>query len=204
MLKYLLLFTLPFFIISCTDDNSGLPYLGQKTNVGDSMVYHTIRPFEHIDQDSNLVNNERLSDYIYVTDFFFTSCPSICPTVMKEMLKIYDEFKDEPSIKLVSFTLDPKRDTPAKLKSYANLIEVDTEKWIFVHGQKEEIYDLAEDFFVTAMEDEEAPGGVAHSGQIVLIDKKGHIRSFSDGTDASMTPRMIKDIHKLVNAYKGF
>jgi protein SCO1/2 len=202
MSKFLLLFLIPVTVYSCIQDNSALPILGQKIKTKDSTIYHTIRPFEFIDQDSALINNERLSDYIYVTDFFFTSCPSICPTVMKEMLKIYEEFENEPSVKLVSFTLDPKRDTPEKLKTYAKLLDVNTEKWIFVHGPKDEIYGLAEDFFVTAMEDEEAPGGVAHSGQIVLIDKKGHIRSFSNGTDASMTPRMINDIHKLIDEFK--
>ena len=201
-MKYFISALLLTIIISCSNQEGPLPYLGQKINKGDSILYHQIRQFDFIDQDSAKTNNQLLADYIYIADFFFTSCPSICPKVTKEMMKINEEFKSEPLIKLISFTLDPKRDTPAKLKQYAYNLEVKTDKWIFVHGDKGDTYELAQDFFVTAIEDEDAPGGVAHSGQIVLVDKQGHIRSFSDGTDPTTTSRLIQDIRTLVNEYK--
>ena len=121
---------------------------------------------------------------------------------MKEMLKIYEEFKTIPNVKLVSFTLDPTRDTPSRLNTYAQNLEVDQSKWLFLNGDQEETMDLTTDFFVTAMADEEAPGGFNHSGQIVLVDRNGHVRSFSDGTDASTTPGLIKDMYKLMDEYK--
>ena len=115
------------------------------------------------------------------------------------MLKLHDEFKSNPQVKLVSFTLDPKRDTPSKLRLYADNLEVDTDKWMFLHGDKDFTLELAQDYFVTAMEDEEAPGGFNHSGNIILVDRQGHIRSFADGTDPSETPRLIKDIYRLLD-----
>jgi protein SCO1/2 len=201
-MKYFISAIIFLTLLSCSNQEGPLPFLGQKINKGDTIVYHQIRPFDFIDQDSMKVSNQTLADNIYIADFFFTSCPSICPKVTKEMMKINEEFKSEPLIKLISFTLDPKRDTPAKLKQYAYNLDVNTDKWIFVHGDKGDTYELTQDFFVTAIEDEDAPGGVAHSGQIVLVDKQGHIRSFSDGTDPTTTSRLIQDIRTLINDYK--
>lgn len=163
-------------------------------------VHHTIPDWTYLSQDSVSFSNKDLSDVVYIADFFFMSCPSICPKVMREMLRLHDEFKDNPNVKLVSFTLDPKRDTPARLKLYAENIEADTDKWIFLHTD-EDIYDLANKYFVVAYADEEAPGGFDHSGKILLIDKDGHVRSFSEGTDPKETQKMIRDTKTLLASY---
>jgi len=117
------------------------------------------------------------------------------------MLKMYDAFKDDPKVKLVSHTLDPKRDTVEKLKEYASHLDVDHNKWYFLTGDKDDIMDIAESYFVPAMEDPSAPGGIEHSGKVLLIDKKGHIRAFTDGTNPSATPEFIKDIKLLLSEY---
>jgi protein SCO1/2 len=117
---------------------------------------------------------------------------------MKEMLKIHQAVKDNSNIKLVSFTIDPKRDTPAKLKLYAENLGIDDTNWYFLSGDKDFTFDLANDFFVVALEDSEAPGGFDHSGKIILVDKNGHVRSFTEGTDSSKTDKFIKDIFKLL------
>ena len=179
-----------------------LQILGKKKIVEGKEVNHTIPDWEFMDQDSNMVTNKGLSNAVYVTDFFFRSCPTICPKTMKEMKRIYTEFKDNPQVKLVSFTIDPVRDSPALLKKYASNLEVDTKKWWFLHGDKEETYDLALDYFNTAYEDSDVPGGFNHSGKLILTDKNGHIRSFSEGTDPDETPKLIRDIKILLKEYE--
>ena len=99
------------------------------------------------------------------------------------MLRIYDKYEQQDLIKLVSHTIDPKRDTPDRLKQYAENLNVNTNKWLFLTGDQDEILDIADDYFVAAMENEDAPGGFDHSGKILLVDTKGHIRAFADGTD---------------------
>lgn len=203
-LKYFTLLTLiSFFTISCADTApKTLPILGKKKIVDGKEVNHVIPDWEFMDQDSNMVTNKDLSDVVYVTDVFFRSCPTICPKTMKEMKRIYTEFLDNPQVKLVSFTIDPVRDSPALLKKYAANLEVDDKKWWFLHGEKEETYDLALDYFNTAYEDSDVPGGFNHSGKLILTDKNGHIRSFSEGTDPDETPRLIKDIKILLKEYE--
>ncbi len=201
MYKYFILIIFLSFL-SCSEDKNPLPYLGNEVEIEGKIVKHTIKDFSFLDQDSSIINNTSLSKNIYIADFFFTSCPSICPKVTKEMLKIYDEFKDIKSVKLVSFTLDPKRDTPERLKLYSTNLDITNDTWLFLTGDKEQTYDLANQFFVVAMEDKEAPGGIAHSGTIVLVDKEGHVRSFADGTDPSSTPRLISDVKKLLKEYE--
>ncbi|MBK9150724.1 MAG: SCO family protein [Saprospiraceae bacterium] len=175
-----------------------LPYLGHKTMVDGQPVYHKIRPYRYLNQDSIWISDDTLKNYVYVADFFFTSCPSICPKVMKEMTRIYEAFKDEPRVKLLSFTIDPVRDNVPRLKLYADNLGINHDKWYFLTGEKEFTFELANDFFVVALEDPEAPGGFDHSGKIILVDREGHVRSFSEGTDASQTPRLIEDIKKLL------
>jgi len=199
-----LLITLSIIIFSSCNQHSGdLPYLGQTVVENGKEIHHKVGQFAHFNQDSVLIDNKKMSEYIYIADFFFTSCPSICPKVMKEMTKIYDAVKDEPSVKLISFTLDPKRDDVAKLKLYANNLGIDHNKWYFLTGDKDATLELANTFFVAAFEDADAPGGFDHSGKILLIDKEGHVRSFSEGTDPENTPKIIADVAKLLESYKN-
>ncbi len=187
--------------IACNDSPTELPYLGNKVIENGKEIYHTVGQFNHYNQDSVLMTNKDFAEYIYVADFFFTSCPSICPKVAKEMLRIHDALKDDPQVKVVSFTIDPIRDTPQRLKLYGDNLGIDHKKWIFLTGDKDATLDLAATYFVAALEDADAPGGFDHSGKIVLIDKQGHVRSFSEGTDPSTTPKLIEDIKKLSASY---
>jgi protein SCO1/2 len=195
--KEIILFFILFLFTTCKD-NSSLPYLGEKVNIDGKEIKHVIPDWKMLNQDSVGVTNKSLSPYIYVADFFFTSCPSICPRVAKEMLKIHDAFKDEVKVKLVSFTLDPKRDTPSRLKLYGDNLSINHEKWWLLSGDKDSTLQLASSYFVAAFEDATVPGGFDHSGKIILVDQNGHIRSFSEGTDPDETPRLIKDIKKLL------
>ncbi len=178
-----------------------LPILGRQEINGQDTIFHHIPDFSFTNQDGQTVVNEDLDNYLYLSDFFFTNCPSICPIVKKQMLRIYDKYENEPLIKLVSHTIDPKRDTVEKLKKYAEGLSVNTDKWMFLTGDKEELLDIAEDYFVAAYEDADAPGGFDHSGKIILVDKKRHIRAFAEGTDPEDVTQLLKDIDLLLLEY---
>lgn len=189
-------------LISCNQRPSEpLPILGQIEIDNGDTIYHAIPDFKFINQDSEIVTNEDLKNNIYISDFFFISCPSICPIVKKQMLRVYDKYKDNPRVKLVSHTIDPKRDTPEKLNAYAKQLNVDTDKWIFLTGSKDSLLDIADDYFVSAFEDPDAPGGFDHSGQMIVVDTKRHIRAFGLGTDEKEIDDLLKDIDNLLTEY---
>ena len=203
MIKYSFSILIVLFIFSCDISSDDLPIYGIPTisDSGDTTAY-MIPEFSLVNQDSALVNNGSLADFIYISDFFFMSCPSICPKVKKQMLRIYDKFEQNPQVKLVSHTIDPKRDTPARLKIYAENLEVNTDKWFFLTGHKDTMMDLAHAYFVSAMEDPEAPGGFDHSGKILLVDKNRHIRAFADGTEAKEVDAFLIKINQLLKEYE--
>ena len=190
-------------VVSCQGslNDDKLPIIGRFEMVGNDTVFHEIPDFEFINQDSQVVTNALLDSSIYVADFFFVNCPTICPKVKKQMLRIYDKYENNPKIKLVSHTIDPKRDTPEILKRYASNLEVNTDKWIFLTGDKDALYDIADEYFVVAIEDPDAPEGFDHSGKILLVDTERHIRSFGEGTDPEDIDRFLKDIDKLLAEY---
>ncbi len=197
------LWSIPVLIVvlsACTSEpeDQALPILGEKEIVAGDTVFHSIPDFAFYNQDSTLITSETLDDKIYVTDFFFTSCPTICPKMKKEMLRLYEKYQATPELMLVSHSIDPKRDTVGKLKEYAQGLGVSSDKWHFLTGDKDEIYKIADDYFSIAMEDPEAPGGFNHSGRFILVDKKGHIRSFADGTNAQEVDRLMGDIDQLL------
>ncbi len=177
-----------------------LPILGNReAGPSGDTIYHTIPDFSFVNQDSKVVNNATFAGKAYVADFFFIACPTICPKTAKQMLRIHDEFKDNPNLLLMAHTVAPKYDTVAALYRYATNLGVTSEKWHFVTGEQEAIYGIADDYFSVAMEDPEAPGGFDHSGRLILVDKNRHIRSFCDGTDPADVDRFMKDIEKLLN-----
>lgn len=178
-----------------------LPIIGPSSIQNGDTIYHTIDPFEFVNQQNKPINNQKLKDNIYIADFFFTSCPSICPRVRIEMLKIYDTFETHPDIKLVSHTLDPRNDTPERLKRYADNLEVSSDKWYFLTGEKDDLMEISRSYFVSALDDPDAPGGIEHSGRILLIDKTGHIRAYSEGTDPSQTSGFIRKVKQLLKEY---
>jgi len=193
------------FIISfvkCVDTKPAtLPIIGERLGIetnGDT-IYPTVRPFKFVNQDSLTVTDKDFEGKMYVSDFFFTHCPTICPKVTAQMLRVYNAFKDSNSVKLISFSIDPRHDTVGRLKEYANGLGVSAPKWNFVTGNKDTIYALARDYFNIATDDKDAAGGITHSGRIVLVDKKRHVRAFCDGTDAKDVDRFMKDVTALLS-----
>jgi protein SCO1/2 len=183
-----------------------LPYLGEpmitshEENgklVPDTM-YPTIPPFSFTNQDGETVT-EKTFDGIYVADFFFTTCPTICPKMKAELLRVYNAFKNEPRVKILSHSIDPEYDTVEVLHEYASRLQVTSDKWDFVTGNKDSIYNMAEYYLSSAEEAPNEPGGFIHSGALILVDKQKHIRGMYDGTKPEEVDNLIKDIPILLN-----
>ena len=202
-LKEIIIICSTVVIYSCsTNEPHELPYLGIHEINGSDTTYHKIPKFEFYNQDSVQVSNFNLSTSLYVADFFYSYCPTICPRVKSQMLRVYDEFKDESQFKLVSFALDPKRDDIENLNRYSNNLGVKSDTWHFLTGNKDEIWELAEDFLISVKEDKEEPGGIYHSGKIILVDKNGHIRSFAEGTEEKEVDKLMSQIKILLKSYE--
>lgn len=207
-MKNVVLILLCVFVFSCAETTTmdaskkdKLPIIGNKEVVNGDTVYHTIPDFSFINQDSMVINNETFKDKAYVVDFFFISCPTICPKTTKQMLRINEAFKQEENLKLVAHTVDPTRDTVAALKNYARNLGVTSDTWHFLTGEKYDLYEIADDYFSVALENPDAPGGFDHSGRFILVDKNRHVRSFCDGTDPKDVDRFMDDIKLLLNEY---
>ena len=202
MRYFLSFFTILLLLSACKEEVGPLPILGHKYEEAGETKYHTVRDFSFKNQDSISVNNQTFAGKAYVTDHFFISCPTICPKLTKSMLRIHDTFKKEQNLLLLSHSIDTKYDTIPRLKKYATNLGVQSDKWHFVTGEKEEILDIAEDYFNVALEDSEAPGGYNHSGHLVLVDKNRHLRAFCDGTDEEAVTKFLTQIESLLKEMK--
>jgi protein SCO1/2 len=161
-------------------------------------IYHTIANFKFVNQDSAFVTNATFQDKIYIADFFFTSCRTICPKMKTQMLRVYDSVQGFEDVLILSHTIDPEHDTVELLHDFADRLGVKSNKWHFVTGVKDSIYAIAQtSYFATAMEDKTEPDGFIHSGAFLLIDKQRRIRGKYDGTIQEDVNRLIEDIRRL-------
>ncbi len=168
------------------------------------VIQHHIADFKFVDQDSNFVTPETFKDKIYVADFFFTSCPTICPLMKVQLLRVYDKYKDNPNVLILSHSIDPTHDTVAVLHDFAERLGVESSKWHFVTGDKDEIYKIGQtSYMVSASEDGTEPGGYIHSGAFILVDKDKRVRGLYDGTLPDQVDRLMKDMDKLLKEYEN-
>ncbi|HIG32759.1 MAG TPA: SCO family protein [Flavobacteriales bacterium] len=178
---------------------------------------YSIDEFSFINQNNDTITKDSLTGSIYVANFFFTSCPSICPIMTKNMSYLQEKLSVYPDIRFLSHTVDPDNDTPEKLNSYINLmqqknISIDLSNWDFLTGDKDKLYQTAANYFVNASADSLAPGGFLHSEYFILIDKQGRVRSgidkngnavgAYDGTNEAQIKDLINDIKVLMAEYK--
>ncbi len=193
-------------ILGC-NENRKLPILGErvaeeKVVNGKTIVdtiYQSIPPFSFLNQDGISITNASLKGKIYVADFFFITCPTICPIMKREMLRVYEKFKGNPNIILISHTIDPEHDTLALLKDFCTRMGSDGKQWMFLTGEKEKIYEIAEKgYYSTALADSTEPGGFIHSGGFILVDKQQHVRGIYDGTETEEVDQLIKDMDILL------
>jgi protein SCO1/2 len=159
---------------------------------------HRIRDFKLVNQFGDTVNNHFLKNKIYVADFFFTTCPTICPVMSNELERVQKAFEDDTSIHIVSHSVQPEYDTPEVLKAYADLHEAKPEQWTFLTGDKAEIYSLArKSYFAVTTEGDGGINDFIHTENFILVDTKKRIRGFYDGTSSEDVNRLIKDIKVL-------
>lgn len=177
-----------------------LPVLGKPEIVNGKSVDHTIAAFSYTDQDGISYNNSNWKNKIVVADFFFTRCPTICPKMTNNLKEIRNAYKEDESVLISSFTVDPENDNAEVLKTYAEKFGIDNSGWKLLTGDKKEIYKLARNsFFITATDGDGGPGDFIHSENLVLLDQQQRIRGYYDGTSSNSTTQLIQDIKKLKN-----
>jgi protein SCO1/2 len=206
-MKKLLLLPLIALAISCgapsekTSETAELPILGERyVDDNQDTVYHSIADFAFVNQVGDTIRKEDMAGKIYVADFFFTTCPTICPVMKKEMLRVFEQFKEEPNFRILSHTIDPTHDTQAVLKDYAEKLGVpNAATWNFLTGDQEKIFEIGQtSYLTTTMADDMEPGGFLHSGAFLLVDQQGRIRGVYDGTKTEQVDRLLADIPKLI------
>jgi protein SCO1/2 len=165
--------------------------------------YHRIADFSLTNQNGQIITQEDYKDKIYVADFFFTNCQTICPIMTKHMKDIQNAFITDNDIKILSHTVTPDIDSVAQLKRYAQEKGVNATKWNLVTGDKKQIYELARKSYLAVKDDGDGgPFDMIHTENFMLIDKERQIRGFYDGTDLKEIERLIDDIKTLKGSYK--
>ncbi|GAB3897962.1 SCO family protein [Spirosoma agri] len=202
-------YTLPRYLPKI-DSVKGEPLMGKVTladgQVITDTIYNRIPPFKLIDQDGKSIDQSVVKGKIYVADFFFTRCGTICPRVSSQLTRVQDIFRANPSIAFLSYTVDPEHDRPEQLKAYAQKYEAIPGKWYFLTGTKAEIYDLAmHGYYLPAVDkgvkDASPDETFIHSQKLVLVDKQGIVRGFYDGTDKEDVDRLVLEIRVLLDIY---
>ena len=159
--------------------------------------YHTIADFSLTNQNGKTITQDDYKDKIYVADFFFTTCQTICPIMTDHMVKIQEALKNDDGVLLLSHTVTPEIDSVAQLKKYALEKGVNDATWNLVTGDKKEIYDLARKSYLAAKDVPFQENDLVHTENFVLVDKKKRIRGFYDGTDPEAIEKLLADIEIL-------
>jgi len=184
-----------------------LPYMGtyslvEKTVDGKTVtdtVFNTIPAFSFINQEGKTITEKDYQGKIYIADFFFTTCPSICPKMTTTLTMVQEKLKGEKDFGILSHTIDPQYDNPEILKAYAQKNNADTRTWNFVTGDQDEIYDICENHYMAyAKKDSLAEGGYIHSGFLILVDKNRFVRGAYDGTRPEMADSIAADVKRLL------
>jgi protein SCO1/2 len=195
-------------LVSCNSNSDSLPVLGKKTAVVHSVngvqkvdsVDYTIPNFSFINQDGKTITQDSVKGKVYVADFFFASCPSICPKMKAELIKVNEKFGSRNDFVILSHSIDPKRDSVPALHKYVGKLGLpEGVHWHFLTGIKDSIYKIADSYLISAAEDANAPGGLIHSGNFILIDKHRRIRAYYDGTNSDDTEKLLRDIELVLN-----
>lgn len=189
---------LSLLLIGCKKEEAHLPILGNREVLNGDTIYHTVADVALMDQDSQVFKLSAMGDKVFIADFFFISCPTICPRVKKQMMRIYDQYEKDDRVMLLSHTIDPRHDSIQVLKRYAHNLGVDSAKWKFLYGEKDSIFNLADQYFVSVVDDPSAPAGFDHSGRLILLDKNRHIRGFCEGTDPNSVTAFFQTIDQLL------
>ncbi len=186
-----------------------LPYFSPKitrpsaSGIGFDTVYKKIADFSFIDQEGNKVTQNTFKDKIYVADYFFCTCKTICPVMSKQMERVADVFKKEDDIKFISHTVNPEYDSVPVLADYARVHHARYGQWFLVTGNKKELYNLARNsYMLDASEGDGGEDDFIHTQDFALVDKERLIRGYYDGTNSKEVDKLINDIKLLKKEYE--
>ena len=210
-MKFLIPFILLFILLSCNHSEKKvrvLPYVGNfdivYSMVNGKEVADTVYPkmidFSYFNQDSLVVKSADMKGKIWIADFFFTSCPTICPKMTEQMKRLNGMTKDiNEHIQYISFSINPKYDTPEQLRKYIQVHKIKAKNWQFFTGNEARTHDLGiNNFQIFAGQDASAAGGYAHTGAFALVDKEGYVRGVYLGTDPKEVNKLEIDLRKLL------
>jgi protein SCO1/2 len=213
--KFLVVFTVVSFIILMLFYNALLPleklpvYQPAMVNfeLVDSTIqhqkkFHRIADFSLTNQNGKTITQNDFGGKIYVADFFFTTCPSICIAMTDNLLKVQEKIKNNPNVMLLSHSVTPEIDSVTRLKKYAVEKGVIDQKWHLVTGDKKLIYELARKSYLAVKEDRD--GGdfdMIHTENFILIDPQRRVRGFYDGTDSEEIKRLLEELEILIQEY---
>jgi protein SCO1/2 len=162
-------------------------------------IFHRIPDFSFINQAGNPINQELVQGKVYVCDYFFSTCQSICPIMSDQLERVAEAYKNEKDFMILSHTVDPETDTPEILNAYAQKHKARMEQWLFLTGEKESLYNLArQGYLLDARESFGGEEDFIHTQNFALIDKQRRIRGFYDGTAPDQVNQLIKDIRFLL------
>ncbi len=176
-------------------DETGKIQLSKKGKVVIDTSYHSVPSFQFNSQDGQLFKSESLKGNLYVAEFFFASCPGICPIMNGNMQRVQQEFLGDDNVKIISFSIDPERDSVKALKQYADKMNAISGKWYFLTGDKQAIFDLGKQGYkLTTQQGDGGSKDFEHSDKMILIDGDGHIRGYYNGTDSAAVKDMMGDM----------
>ncbi len=189
------------FFTTCTNKKAPkmlLPVFGEKHLSNLDTIYHTVGNFTFTNQFNSKISENTIKNKIYVADFFFATCQSICPQMSTNLKLVQQAFENDSSVLILCHTVNPMHDTVEVLNNYSKTYGAIKNKWHFLTGNKKEIYKTARlDYLVNAFEDDGSAEGFLHSELLILVDKKQRIRGYYDGTNETEVKKLIEDIKLL-------
>jgi protein SCO1/2 len=168
---------------------------------GDTL-YHTVPSFRFTDQKGKTFTDKELAGKVYVANFFFATCPDICPKMNNQVKRAVEKYRDNPDVAFVSFTVNPDHDSASVLADYAAKLGVQNDRWWFLTGDKESIYRLAENGYLVYAAKGKGENDFFHSQDLILVDKEKRIRGIYDGVEPKDVDTLIDEINVLLYEYK--
>jgi protein SCO1/2 len=192
-----------YFYMEETKLGTRLDIMGPTTeNEQGETVYHTIDPFTWVNQMGDTVTDRDFDGKIYVANFFFASCPTVCPDMLTQMMRVQEEFGGAPHFLMISHTVDPRHDSVPVLRSYSQNYDADPRQWHFVTGERKRLYLHARNsYLIDNLEGDGGPTDFIHSQFVVLVAPNDHIRVYYDGTDPGEVDDLIEDIYSLEDEF---
>lgn len=191
---------LAYSLVRWTEDRyARLPWYGVNNTIVSGPRQAAVLPaFAFTNQYGDTVTNTRLQQHITIANYFFTSCPVVCPAMMQQLQRVHAAFPNDTGICLVSLTVDPVRDSSPALLRYSQRRSLPAQGWELLTGDKPSLYRFArKGLYITATDGDGGPDDFIHSENIVLLDRQQHIRGYYQGTSAAATDQLIADIKKL-------